>query len=47
MTKNTILQHKIEKEKMLSENYIFREKLDFAKSFLNSVFSFLLEEDLI
>jgi len=35
MIKNTILQHKIEKEKMLSENYILREKLDFAKNFLN------------
>jgi len=30
MIKNTILQHKIEKEKMLSENYVLREKLDFV-----------------
>ncbi|MBU4370004.1 ATP-binding protein [Patescibacteria group bacterium] len=35
MIKDTILQHKIEKEKILSESYILREKLDFAKNFLN------------
>ena len=35
MIKNTILQHKIEKEKILSENYILREKLDFTKQFLD------------
>ena len=34
MLKNTILQHKIEKEKFLSKKYILRENLDFAKKFL-------------
>jgi len=39
MIKNTILQHKLEKEKFLSKNYIFRSKLDSVKKFL--------EQDLI
>lgn len=34
MLKNTILQHKLEKEKLLSKEYILREKLSFAKKFL-------------
>lgn len=36
MIKNTVLQHKSEKEKLLSKDYILREKLDFGKRFLDS-----------
>jgi predicted AAA+ superfamily ATPase len=36
MLKTTILQHKAEKEKLLSEKYILREKLGFAKKFLET-----------
>lgn len=36
MVKNLILQHKEEKEKLLSKFYILREKLEFAKKFLET-----------
>lgn len=36
MLKDTILQHKLEKEQLLSKEYILREKLGFAKKFLES-----------
>lgn len=36
MIKDIILQHKVEKEKLLSKSYIFREKLDFANSFIEN-----------
>lgn len=36
MIKNTIFQHKAEKERFLSESYIPREKLNFAQRFLDS-----------
>lgn len=36
MIQNTILQHKLEKENLLSKEYIKREKLDFAKKFLDA-----------
>lgn len=36
MIKNIILQHKLEQEKLLSKNYISREKLNFAKKFLDT-----------
>lgn len=35
MIKNTVLQHKIEKEKFLAQNYIFREQLPLVQQFLN------------
>ncbi|MBZ1345221.1 MAG: ATP-binding protein [Candidatus Nealsonbacteria bacterium] len=35
MIKNIILQHKLEQEKFLSKEYITREKLNFAKKFLD------------
>lgn len=35
MLKTTILQHKIEKEKFVSKSYILREKLSFARKFLD------------
>lgn len=36
MIKNIVLQHKLEQEKILSQDYILREKLDFAKKYLDS-----------
>lgn len=36
MLKDTLLQHKTEKERYLSENYLPREKMDFARKFLDS-----------
>ena len=33
MIKNVILQHKLEKERLSSKTYVFREKLNFAKDF--------------
>ncbi|MBN2374058.1 ATP-binding protein [bacterium] len=36
MIKELIIQHKKEKEKLLSRNYLLREKLDFARHFLDS-----------
>jgi len=36
MIKNIILQHKLEQEKILSQDYILREKLDFAKKYLDT-----------
>jgi predicted AAA+ superfamily ATPase len=36
MLKTTIFQHKAEKEKLLSEKYILREKLGCAKKFLET-----------
>lgn len=36
MTKDIILQHKKEKEDILSKTYVLREKLNFAKKFLDS-----------
>lgn len=36
MVKEIIQQHKLEKEKFLSKEYIFREKLEFGKKFLNT-----------
>ena len=34
--KNIVLQHKLEQEEILSQDYILREKLDFAKKYLDS-----------
>jgi hypothetical protein len=31
MIKNTVYQHKLEKEDLVLKEYVFREKLDFAK----------------
>ena len=36
MIKDIVLQHKLEKEKLLSKSYILREKLDFAKKNLET-----------
>jgi len=36
MIKDTILQHKLEQERLLSKEYIVREKLNFAKKFLDT-----------
>lgn len=36
MLKNIVLQHKLEKEKFLSQEYVWREKLDFAQKFLSA-----------
>lgn len=36
MIKNIILQHKKEKENLLSKTYVWREKLSFAKNFLET-----------
>ena len=36
MIKNILLQHKLEKDKFLSREYILREKLNFAKKSLNA-----------
>ncbi len=35
MLKDIVLQHKVEKEKLLSKSYVLREKLDFARKFLD------------
>lgn len=35
MLKDIVLQHKAEKEKLLSKSYVLREKLDFAQKFLD------------
>lgn len=37
MLKDIVLQHKAEKEKLLSKSYISREKLDFARKFLDNI----------
>jgi hypothetical protein len=36
MIKDIVLQHQLEKERLLSKDYIPREKLDFAKKFLKT-----------
>ena len=36
MIKDIVLQHQLEKERLLSKDYILREKLDFAKKFLKT-----------
>lgn len=36
MTKDTILQHRLEKEKILSKRYILRERLEFGNKFIES-----------
>jgi len=36
MIKNIVYQHKFEKENLISKEYIFREKLNFAKKFIDS-----------
>ncbi|MHB1274616.1 MAG: ATP-binding protein [Candidatus Humimicrobiaceae bacterium] len=36
MIKNIVYQHKLEKESLVSKEYIFREKLNFAKKFVDS-----------
>ncbi|MEW6619093.1 MAG: ATP-binding protein [bacterium] len=36
MTKEIVLQHKLEKERLLSKDYIEREKLDFGRKYLDS-----------
>lgn len=36
MLKNTVLQHKLEKDRLISKKYVLREKLGFAKKFLES-----------
>lgn len=36
MLKNTVLQHKLEKERLVSKKYLLREKLGFAQKFLDT-----------
>ena len=36
MIKNIVYQHKLEKENLISKEYVFRENLDFAKKFIDS-----------
>jgi len=36
MIKDIVYQHKLEKENLISKKYIFREKLNFAKKFIDS-----------
>lgn len=36
MIKDIVLQHKIEKERLLSKDYVSREKLDFGRRFVKS-----------
>ena len=36
MIKNIVYQHKFEKENLINKEYIFREKLNFAKKFIDS-----------
>lgn len=36
MIKNIVYQHKLEKEDLVSREYVFRENLDFAKKFIDS-----------
>jgi len=36
MIKNIVYQHKLEKEKLISKDYVFRDKLNFAQKFIDS-----------